>query len=607
MSDTKIAVRICGTVAAFESIAVLNNPQFPPLEHRGIPGADTSAPYYLLHIDEKYAQYTVVMENVRPAGGAHSGGILKISISLPKGFTIVDSSPYKVLGTIRDTFVRRHMVCIEGIYHFASDIPTEVVENEVQQALTKFKLAPFNSPWRPMTGKNVALLCCPASKMELLMKDIQYPEFASYKEILVAETHKAFNGDDLTRRLEVPRWPMWKVAVNEKRYVVPPGGLHLSVCKALNINPDCFEDTQVTFREMDILKGALPPHTKLDIQNETVWWNPPKTVRPELLPSSVLISTKIVITDITKSLQILYNDKWVIYQKDIQSDGGLKVRVRYGANILQQIKPVNFSSKQDKVEVSLPADWLSLLTVELPQLKKSTSVIIKNGKPSELRLDAFTSPMEKESGKGNRLIQWIMFFVAGACVSALLFLLLGHVHDTTTSELESKKEEPIVYRAPAQDPDILKKIESYKKTLASNDLTFVEVDNIYLHYNDYKDIDKEFASMVMEYVAITGTITSNCNYHVFASKIGIDAGTLKPGFSSRIHQNHLDMMRKPFLITSGVHAKAVDQAVRKYNNHEERSRIKSFKDFEILLQPTKPTTNNSTASPKISKSDWSQG
>ena len=287
MTNPKISLMICGTrlsQVGWEPQAILNNPPFPNLKNIGHFGVKDNPFYFTFRIAENYTQYTLVYNSQSvKAYQALRDGALKVSISIPKGYAPVgDATPYNVLLDLKrivEQTVIKPKDGSQGVFEFNSEI---VDSAEFEKVLNQFPLAPSDLPHRPMseseTSPKVGRIVVEQSQMDSLFKDVQYPEFAEYNEIVVIE-NGSFS-DDVLSNLEIPRCPKYRIFADNcditsslKTYkfgYAEPIKFSVLEFKGLTNKREAYEDIEVNFTVNDALSGNCESYISVDKRNERI-------------------------------------------------------------------------------------------------------------------------------------------------------------------------------------------------------------------------------------------------------------------------------------------------------------------------------------------------
>ena len=209
MDEPKISLMIYGTrigQVGWEPQVILNNPPFSALSNPGVMGVGDNPTYYTFRIDRDYTQFTLAYNpKCIKAYQSIRNGALKVSISIPKGYVLDNGvTPYNVLQDLKRTLETLALSPIEGVpgsYSFKPEFPDEKIFAEIINA---FSLRPADVPHRPMSGTSAltGMILLDYSRLDDLLRDVQYPEFGQYKEIVVASQG---NSENLIQNLEIPR------------------------------------------------------------------------------------------------------------------------------------------------------------------------------------------------------------------------------------------------------------------------------------------------------------------------------------------------------------------------------------------------------------------
>lgn len=214
MTGTKVPLMIYGnpnSTAGFQALFYLNNPTFTPPSDTWPSGMAANDFFFIVNISPAFTNITLIQNNVKSFGASRDGR-MKIAMAIPKGMRLRDGkSPYDVLLAVRNAFIANHMDASRTqppIYRFHEKVEDAA---PIQAALDRFELEPVPGPHREMRGNGQAFLRVPASRMPELFKDLQYPEFGAFKEIIVAETGEFPN---LLPPIAIPRPIQWRLTVN---------------------------------------------------------------------------------------------------------------------------------------------------------------------------------------------------------------------------------------------------------------------------------------------------------------------------------------------------------------------------------------------------------
>lgn len=156
-------------------------------------------------------------------------------------------------------------------------IDTSVL-NETAKA---FSLRPTNKVYRPMDNHSseTALIVQPDDKIEELLNDVQYPEFSSYKEILIAESASNSTKYKLLSDIKIPRLISYSVIVDgsSKGYVTDK---NTPITVTSTKDSAFYQNKTETFTVSEIFEGKNIPGVSIDEAKEqiivsTIGWATP--------------------------------------------------------------------------------------------------------------------------------------------------------------------------------------------------------------------------------------------------------------------------------------------------------------------------------------------
>ena len=274
MTTSKISLSIYGnriSSAGWMPEVLLNNPRFD-LENAhaaGVCGCNSF--YYVLRIVPEYTMYVLAFTNVKSYGASRAGA-LKIGISIPRGYRIQGNvSPYDVLEELKQVIIDKALTPIIGArdgYNFKQEfLPQQVFE----AILEKYPLESVRAPYRPMNdaSSQVGLWLLRNEQIRELFRDVQYPELAMYKQVVVANNCDAECTYARISGLEVPRQPKYAIYLNGRDitsfipgYSYRPDDLIRFNVTELSQNPQydksAYMDKVMTFTIRDVKDGRVP-------------------------------------------------------------------------------------------------------------------------------------------------------------------------------------------------------------------------------------------------------------------------------------------------------------------------------------------------------------
>lgn len=192
---TKITIGICGNQYSSGGSQPLIDIDCPFSLHAGYPFDSnvTSSSYVEIKHMGDYISYVF---NLRPSlvhsVGAIRDGVLWIALTIPTGMNVCDSdgnyiSPLDILEKVFSIFSEHYMHKRgNGSYEFKEGTCFRAPVDAYIDSLTLVR-NPYIS-YIPMNNGSTCYLSMDREKMGLFLKDTQYPEFAQYKSVIIAES-----------------------------------------------------------------------------------------------------------------------------------------------------------------------------------------------------------------------------------------------------------------------------------------------------------------------------------------------------------------------------------------------------------------------------------
>lgn len=253
-----------------------------PVNENDYPGFSQNPFFFTFRIEDKRTLYTLVRSKVKSYGASRDGVSMKITISIPRGyrFESVDS-PYDVLVELMDEFLQRAMTPIQGTDYYAYNKP-QIEPTLLDDIARKYSLVKADDgPYRVMGGTGTAYIQLPDDKIRELLRDVHYPEFQPYHEIVVAELVGGTSYVKLPP-LDIPRKPAYTVYVDG----LPQQGTVKDKNKPLNYkgskDSQCYDNSSVTFTLGELLAGKGYPGVTIDKANEAVWVDTSRLSKPKV-------------------------------------------------------------------------------------------------------------------------------------------------------------------------------------------------------------------------------------------------------------------------------------------------------------------------------------
>ena len=274
MADNKyISVKVLGNPDAnsgCNTIAMFNSPLFT-IHETQTPGSEfcfNNQFVFTIKIEPQQVVYKIRTQKVKSFGSARQGDLI-IGFSIPKGYKLEGNvSPYDVLIKLKETFLERSTSYKEfggGFYEFNKIIDTKVLDDVAQS----FVLVPHVGPHRPMTGNSVGYINASDQGICLLMNDVQYLEFAQYREVVVANTGSGINCIPITN-LASPRQQTYRIVENGLD-VKRVNNINEQVSIEGQRNPNHYKNISECFTIAELKAGKrVDGVVGLDIENEVV-------------------------------------------------------------------------------------------------------------------------------------------------------------------------------------------------------------------------------------------------------------------------------------------------------------------------------------------------
>ena len=185
-----ISIKISGNQYAnsgYNPLVWFNSPPFI-LEDKEFSGFDKNPYYFSVRIENACVIYKLHRNRVKSNKGLRDGKLV-IGISIPKGYRLAGGkTPYDVLVRLMDTFMSSCMTCTnpnDSVFEFNEQLINYQIFDELAM---EYVLEPYVGPYYPMSGSNEGYIVAEEKNIKLLMSDVQYSCFSSYKEVIIAES-----------------------------------------------------------------------------------------------------------------------------------------------------------------------------------------------------------------------------------------------------------------------------------------------------------------------------------------------------------------------------------------------------------------------------------
>ena len=269
MNMMYISLKICGNPESnggFQPILLFNNPMIE-IPDKFDSGFEANSYYFSLKTEPTQVIYKLIKNNVRSYGSIRAGSLV-IAVSIPKGYRIDGGqTPFDALTTIKDAFLQRCMTCRDPLKETYEFNPGRIESTVLDDVAQRFALVPAVTPWHPMTeGAPVGCIIRPEADILQLFRDVQYPEFERFSELLVAEQTSSTNYVPVN--VAIPRVPQYRIYVNSQLVETVSD---ITRRNSYRIQETAYaESVQIAFTMEQLLNGDSFPEIQFDRVSETV-------------------------------------------------------------------------------------------------------------------------------------------------------------------------------------------------------------------------------------------------------------------------------------------------------------------------------------------------
>ena len=278
----QISLKVCGNPDAnggFQPMVIFNSPSIE-IKDNFYTGFDANSYFFTIKIEKNQVVYKLIKNNVSSLGASRQGSLV-IGIAIPKGYKLdAGISPYTVLIELKNRFLALCMTCKDPAtekYEFNSN---RVSPNILDDIASSYSLVPVQAPYRTMsTGAPIAYVTVTEDKIEQLMKDVHYPAFVKYSEIVVANSVGSTSYAPISN-LPIPRMVEYSIyddGVLQPIVVSDPKKLLTVKGKG---DPKYYENDTLMFTLEELLKGEKVPNVTLDRANEIINVSSKALVKP---------------------------------------------------------------------------------------------------------------------------------------------------------------------------------------------------------------------------------------------------------------------------------------------------------------------------------------
>ena len=252
-----------------------------PVNENDYPGFSQNPFFFTFRIEDKRTLYTLVRNKVKSHGASRDGVSMKITISVPRGYRFESVAPYDVLVEMMDEFLQRAMTPIQGTGYYAYN-STRIEPTILDDIAKKYPLvASEDGPYRVMGNIGTAYMQLPDDKIRKLLCDVHYPEFQTYREIVVAEHVDATTYVKLPP-LDIPRQPAYTIYVDGLPQQGTVKDKNQRMTYAGSKPAQCYDNSSVTFTIGELLAGKGDPCVTIDKANEEVRVDTSRLSKPKV-------------------------------------------------------------------------------------------------------------------------------------------------------------------------------------------------------------------------------------------------------------------------------------------------------------------------------------
>lgn len=278
----QISLKVCGNPDAnsgFQPMVIFNSPSIE-IKDTVYSGFDANSYFFTIKIEKNQVVYKLIKNNVSSLGAIRQG-CLVFGIAIPKGYKLdAGVSPYDVLMELKKGFLARCMTCKDPKsekYEFSSN---RVQPNILDDIAESFSLIPAQMPFHTMNaGAPIAYVSATEDKIQELMKDVQYPAFAKFSEVVVAENVLSNNYTPISN-ISIPRNPEYTIyndGVLQPTIITDPKQL---ITVNGNGDPRFYENDSIMFTLEELLNGENVPNVSIDRVSEIINVSSKALVKP---------------------------------------------------------------------------------------------------------------------------------------------------------------------------------------------------------------------------------------------------------------------------------------------------------------------------------------
>ncbi|MBQ0020818.1 MAG: hypothetical protein KBT39_09900 [Bacteroidales bacterium] len=238
--------------SGYQPVVWFGSPNFSVKQDDYTGFADNSY-FFVVRIEQNKVVYTIVKNNVRSHEALRNGVSLKIAMSVPNGYGFADGkTPYDVLLALKDEFLKRCMTLKDSATETYEYNAERLDHTSLDEVAKRFPLVEHPSACRPMTGTGIAY--CMLNELQTMdfFRDVQYPEFAQYSEIVIAE--KVDNTPYTPLNIITPRPANYALFVNGQ-FKCTVTDVNTPLHFHTQANPQFYDNQNVDFTISDLRNG----------------------------------------------------------------------------------------------------------------------------------------------------------------------------------------------------------------------------------------------------------------------------------------------------------------------------------------------------------------
>lgn len=305
----QISLKVCGNPDAnggFQPMVIFNSPSIEIIDSF-YTGFDANSYFFTIKIEKNQVVYKLIKNNVSSLGASRQGSLI-IGMAIPKGYKLDKASPYDVLMELMKGFITRCMTCKDPAadkYEFNTN---HVQSNILDDIAGSYVLVPVQMPHRPMAvGAPIAYLTTTEDKIAQLMKDVQYPAFAKYSEIVIAETVQNSSYAPISN-LPIPRVPEYSIYDDGVKKDINIPSINEPIIIEGSGDPLYYDNEKLSFTIEDLLVGNIVSNVTFDAVTESIHVNSKTLAKPR----TQIVQVSFVPQDSEKYFYT-YRNEWVLY------------------------------------------------------------------------------------------------------------------------------------------------------------------------------------------------------------------------------------------------------------------------------------------------------